>query len=215
MASTLELVDGPAGSGTESTGITVDRRADFAFTSALFLREKIEKGSARMPPVPLIDPAATDTSHVLVDREGIARHNPQRFEMIQLTAINYVDSENKLVVGYKDVGADEFWVRGHMPDYPLMPGVLMCEAAAQLCSFLCGYTRLFKAGFVGFGGMEDVRFRGQVRPGDRLLLVSKVIRLHRRQPMFECQGFVGNNMVFHAKIIGVNITTQGEAAASE
>jgi 3-hydroxyacyl-[acyl-carrier-protein] dehydratase len=212
MASTLELVDGPAGSGTESTGITVDRRADFAFTSTLFLREKIEKGSARMPPVPLIDPAATDTSHVLVDREGIARHNPQRFEMIQLTAINYVDSENKLVVGYKDVGADEFWVRGHMPDYPLMPGVLMCEAAAQLSSFLCGQVKIQKEGFIAFGGMEDVRFRGQVRPGDRLVLVAKALRLHRRHTMFDSQGFVGPNMVYHGRIIGVPIIGQEETA---
>ena len=88
MASTLELVDGPAGSGTDSTGITVDRRADFAFTSdSIPSGENREKDPPRMPPVPLIDPAAIDTSHVLVDREGIARHNPQRFEMIQLTAI--------------------------------------------------------------------------------------------------------------------------------
>ena len=168
-----------------------------------------------MPPVPLIDPATTDTSHVLVDREGIGRFNPQRFEMIQLTAVTFVDVENGIAVAYKDVDPSEFWVRGHMPDYPLMPGVLMCEAAAQLCSFFCGYSRLFKTGFVGFGGMEDVRFRGQVRPGDRLVLVSKVIRLHRRQPRFDCQGFVGNNMVFQAKIIGVNLAAGGETATPE
>jgi 3-hydroxyacyl-[acyl-carrier-protein] dehydratase len=166
-----------------------------------------------MPPAPLIDPSAIDTSRVLVDREGIARHNPQRFEMVQLTAIIYVDVENNLVVGYKDVKADEFWVRGHMPGYALLPGVLMCEAAAQLCSFFCGHIRLLRSGFVGFGGMEDVRFRGQVRPGDRLVLVSKATRLHRRQPLFECQGFVDGNMVFHAKIIGVNITEQGDQEA--
>ena len=118
-----------------------------------------------MPPAPLVDPADIDTSRVLADREEIGRHNPQRFEMVQLTAINYVDVENKVAVGYKDVKADEFWVRGHMPGYALMPGVLMCEAAAQLCSFYCGYIKLLKSGFVGFGGMEDVRFRGQVRPG--------------------------------------------------
>ncbi len=168
-----------------------------------------------MPPVALIDPASVDTSHVLVDREGIARHNPQRFEMVQLTAIVFIDTENKLVVGYKDVARDEFWVRGHMPDYPLLPGVLMCEAAAQLCSFLCGHIKLVKKGFVGFGGMEEVRFRGQVRPGDRLVLVSKATRLHRRQPMFDTQGFVGNNMVFQAKIIGVNLTAAGESDAAE
>ena len=166
-----------------------------------------------MPPALLVDPAAIDTSRVLVDREGIGRFNPQRFEMVQLTAIVHVDVAKKLAIGYKDVEADEFWVRGHMPDYPLMPGVLMCEAAAQLCSFFCGYIRLHKGGFVGFGGMEDVRFRGQVRPGDRLVLIAKAARLHRRQPLFECQGFVDTNMVFQAKIIGVIIPEQDPASS--
>ncbi len=165
-----------------------------------------------MPPAPLIDPDALDTSRVLVDREGIRRCNPQRFEMEQLTAIVHIDVENKLIIGYKDVEAGEFWVRGHMPDYPLLPGVLMCEAAAQLSSFFCHEAKVHKEGFIAFGGMEDVRFRGQVRPGDRLVLVAKAIRLHRRHTMFECQGFVGSNMVFHGKIIGVPITGQGEAA---
>ncbi len=78
-----------------------------------------------MPPVPLVDPTAIDTSRVLVDREGIRACNPQRFEMEQITAIVHLDLENKLVIGYKDVEASEFWVRGHMPGYPLLPGVLM------------------------------------------------------------------------------------------
>ncbi len=85
-----------------------------------------------MPPAPLVDPAAIDTSRVLVDREGIRQFNPQRFEMEQLTAIVRLDVEHKLIIGYKDVAPDEFWVRGHMPDYALMPGVLICEAAARL-----------------------------------------------------------------------------------
>jgi 3-hydroxyacyl-[acyl-carrier-protein] dehydratase len=60
--------------------------------------------------------------------------------------------------------------------------------------------------------MEDVRFRGQVRPGDRLELVAKPLRLHRRHTMFDCQGFVGNNMVFHGKFIGVPLPAQDEPA---
>jgi 3-hydroxyacyl-[acyl-carrier-protein] dehydratase len=167
-----------------------------------------------MPPAPLVDPAAIDTSHVLADREGIRQFNPQRFEMEQLTAIVRLDVEHKLIIGYKDVGHDEFWVRGHMPDYPLMPGVLICEAAAQLSSYYCGKAKLYDSGFIGFGGMEDVRFRGQVRPGDRLVLVGKGTRLHRRQTIFDCQGFVGTNMVFHGRIIGVFLTGQGESSES-
>ena len=166
-----------------------------------------------MPPAPLVDPAAIDTSRVLVDQDGIARFNPQRFEMDPVERrSSHLDLEKKLVIGYKDVKSDEFWVRGHMPDYPLLPGVLMCEAAAQLCSFFCGQVPLHHQGFIAFGGMEDVRFRGKVRPGDRLVLVAKAVRLHRRQTMFECQGFVGTNMVFHGKIIGVPMTGADDPA---
>ena len=156
-----------------------------------------------MPPAPLVDPAAIDTSRVLVDRDGIRRSNPQRFEMEQLTAIIDLDLENNLIIGFKDVASDEFWVRGHMPGYPLMPGVMMCEAAAQLASYYCHVINLAEGSFIGFGGMEDVRFRGQVRPGDRLVLVSKASKVHRRQTIFETQGFVGTNMVYHGRIIGV------------
>src|SRR3954471_9682995 len=131
------------------------------------------KGCPGMPPVALVDPATIDTSRVLVDREGIRRGNSQRFEMEQLTAIVAIDQEHHLIIGYKDIAADEFWVRGHMPDYPLMPGVLICEAAAQLSSYYSVSIKLLKEGFLGFGGMEDVRFRGQVRVGDRLVIVGK------------------------------------------
>lgn len=166
-----------------------------------------------MPPVALVDPASIDTSRVLFDREGIRRANPQRFEMEQLTAIVVFEPEQHLVIGYKDLEPTEFWVRGHMPGYPLMPGVMMCEAAAQLASFYCHETQVVKDGFLGFGGMEDVRFRGQVRPGDRLVLVCKAARVNRRQTVFETQGFVDNNMVYHGKIIGVPLPLKREEGA--
>jgi 3-hydroxyacyl-[acyl-carrier-protein] dehydratase len=165
-----------------------------------------------MPPVALIDPATIDTSRVLVDQEGIRQINPQRFEMEQLTAIVSLDRQHHLIVGYKDVRPDEFWVRGHMPDYPLMPGVLMCEAAAQLAAYYVHTTGLLESGFMGFGGMEDVRFRGQVRIGDRLVIVGKAARLHRRQCMFDTQAFVGTNMVYHGRIIGVPLGSKQEQA---
>ena len=164
-----------------------------------------------MPPLALIDPASIDTSRVLVDREGIRQGNRQRFEMEQLTAIVAIDPEQHLIIGYKDIEHDEFWVRGHMPGYPLMPGVLMCEAAAQLSSYYCHEIKITGDGFLGLGGIEDVRFRGPVRPGDRLLLVSKAVRVNRRQTVFETQGFVENNMVFHARIIGVALPTSAAA----
>ncbi len=163
-----------------------------------------------MPPAVHLDPAGLDLNHVEADLEAIRRVNPQRFEMEQLTAIVYCDPQQQVVAGYKDVGKDEFWVRGHMPDYPLLPGVLMCEAAAQLCSYYIVTHGLLQGDFVGFGGMENVRFRGTVHPGDRLVLVAKIMRQHRRQTVFNVQGFVGTTMVFHADIIGVPLVRKEE-----
>jgi 3-hydroxyacyl-[acyl-carrier-protein] dehydratase len=167
-----------------------------------------------MPPEIHFDPARVDFGRVVADREAIGRINPQRFEMEQLTAIVHVDPEQQLVIGYKDVRPDEFWVRGHMPGYPLMPGVLMCEAAAQLCSYYCVTQGLLQGDFIGFGGLEEVRFRGLVRPGDRLVLVGKGKRIHRRQTIFNVQGFVGATMVFHADVIGVPMSRQDSPAAA-
>jgi 3-hydroxyacyl-[acyl-carrier-protein] dehydratase len=168
-----------------------------------------------MPPVTHLDPSQVDFSRALLaDREEIRRANPQRFEMEQLDAIVHVDPEQHLVVGYKDVRPDEFWVRGHMPGYPLLPGVLMCEAAAQLCSYYTFNRGLLQGDFIGFGGLENVRFRGQVKPGDRLVLIGKGIRLNRRQTVFNVQGFVGPTMVFHADIIGVPLTRDNPAPAA-
>ena len=100
------------------------------------------KDQPTMPPPPILTPDEIDLDHVVAGREEIHRHNPQRFEMEQLTAIVRLDTERHLIVGYKDVAADEFWVRGHIPGFPLMPGVLLCEAAAQLCSYYCREVRL-------------------------------------------------------------------------
>ena len=159
-----------------------------------------------MPPVAIILPSELDLDHVVADLDEIRRCNPQRFEMEQLSAIVLLDPDRQLIAGYKDLAEDEFWCRGHMPGFPLMPGVLLCEVAAQLCSYYCQAVALVPDGFLGFGGMEDVRFRGQVRPGQRLVIVGKALRLHRRQTIFDTQGFVDDAMVFHGRILGVPIS---------
>jgi 3-hydroxyacyl-[acyl-carrier-protein] dehydratase len=163
-----------------------------------------------MPPQLHLDPTELDLSRTVADIDAIRRVNPQRFEMEQLSAIVHLDPEQQVIAGYKDVRSDEFWVRGHMPDYPIMPGVLLCEAAAQLCSYYIVTQGLLQGDFLGFGGMEEVRFRGPVRPGDRLVLIGKLARYHRRQTIFNVQAFVGSSMVFHADIIGVPMTRKEE-----
>lgn len=164
-----------------------------------------------MPPELQFDLSTIDLSQVVADKEEIRKHNPQRFEMEHLDGIIYADVASNLIIGYKDVRPDEFWVRGHIPGFPLLPGVIMCEAAAQLCSFYVMRYSSIEADFIGFGGMEDVRFRRPVKPGERLILVGKANKLHRRQTLFTVQGMVNGVMVFHGDIIGVAMQQKPEA----
>ncbi len=66
-----------------------------------------------------------------------------------------------------------------MPRYPLMPGVIMCEVAAQLASFITIKFDLLGAKVLGFGGLDEVAFRGPVVPGDRLVMAVEMIRVRR------------------------------------
>lgn len=157
----------------------------------------------------IIDLSAIDFSRVTADLEEIRRHNPQRFEMEQLTAIVYEDTVNHVCVGYKDVMPEEFWVRGHMPGLPLMPGVLMLEAAAQMCSYYANKHDLLGADMVGFGGLEDVRFRDTVVPGDRLVLLSQLVKARRgRMLISRFQGVVRESIVVEGVLKGVPIPVE-------
>ena len=157
----------------------------------------------------LYDLSQIDFDNVIADIEEIRKINPQRHEMEQLTAIVLEDLETFTVVGYKDVTEDEFWVRGHMPGMPLMPGVVMVEAAAQLCSYLTQKHNLLQAAMVGFGGLEDVRFRDPVVPGDRLVLVGQLDKIRpKRMLVSRFQGVVRDAVVVEGIIKGIAIPVE-------
>lgn len=155
-----------------------------------------------MPPKPHVDLATIDMTRLVAGPDKIRQHNAQRYEMEHLNGIVHMDKDAGVIVGFKDVRDDEFWVRGHIPGRPLLPGVIMCEAAAQLCSYY--YKEVIPtAGFLGFGGMQDVKFRGPVVPGDKLVIVAKVEDVKPRRAVFNCQCFVSDHMVYEGTIIGM------------
>jgi len=157
-----------------------------------------------MAPPLLVDLSRIDLARVVVPLSGIRECNPHRFEMEMLSGIIHIDTAAGEIVAYKDVRANEFWVRGHIPGRPLMPGVLMIEAAAQMSSFYYKYVQKDPR-FLGFGGVDGVKFRGQVVPGDRLLLVGKVVEIRNRRAVFDTQGVVGDRLAFEARITGMPI----------
>ena len=160
-----------------------------------------------MPSKDLIfDPSQLDFDNPLGTLEDIEKFNPQRFEMQQLTAIVGEDLERNACAAYKDLSHDEFWIKGHMPGMPLMPGVMMLEAAAQLCSFFTQKHDLLGADMVGFGGVDEVRFRDPVLPGDRLVLMCQLERIRRgRMIIARFQGVVGRALAVEGVIKGIPI----------
>src|SRR5262249_5992538 len=132
--------------------------------------------------------------------------------MEQLTAFCHVDRDRQICVCYKDITHNDFWVRGHMPKAPLMPGVIMCEAAAQLASYFVQKYDLLGAKVVGFGGLEEVKFRGGVLPGDRLLIVVQLLKV-RRGAMIVCrfEGFVNQELVVESRLKGIPLPLDLEA----
>jgi 3-hydroxyacyl-[acyl-carrier-protein] dehydratase len=155
---------------------------------------------------PILDPASVERSQTAVTKEEILALNAQREEFEQLDRLVLLDLEQGLGVGIKAQRPDEFWTRGHIPGRPIMPGVLMIEMAAQIGSVI--YHLKFETGgkkFFGFAGVDAVKFRGGVEPGNELLMVVRAKALRSRMAVFEAQGFVEGKMVFEGEVSGVVI----------
>ena len=157
-----------------------------------------------MPPKLLYDVSKLDLERVEYTIEDIREVNPHRHEFEQLTAVLLLRPEENVIVGLREVRDDEFWVKGHIPGRPLLPGVLMLEAAAQLCSFYWGKVVGTKE-FLGFAGIDGVRFRGLVTPGKRMLIVAVPQAISVSRCQFQTQGVVDGKVVFDATILGVKI----------
>jgi len=151
-----------------------------------------------------VDPSCYDLDHPLSGIDEIRKYNKQRFEMEQLTAIVYENFDEGSCVGFKDITDKEFWIAGHMPGFALMPGVIMCEVAAQLASyFSTKYCIMAESTTMGFAGLDQVRFRGMVRPGDRLVMQAKLITVRKILITAKFVGLVNNDLVCEGIIKGV------------
>lgn len=157
-----------------------------------------------MAPQFLIDLAEIDLDTPLYGVDHIESYNPHRGAMRMLDAIVYESKDHLQAAAYRDVKDDEFWVEGHIPGRPIFPGVLMIEAAAQFASYLTKRT-FPELGFIGFAGVDDVKFRGQVVPGDRLYILIQGLNMKPRRSICLAQGMVNGNLIFQAKITGMPI----------
>jgi 3-hydroxyacyl-[acyl-carrier-protein] dehydratase len=154
---------------------------------------------------PIVDLAALDLSKDVVPVEEIRSLVPHRSYFQLIDGICHFDPEQQLVVAYKDWPADAWWAEGHIPGKPIMPGVLMIEGAAQTATYLLKKINGWSPEkFVGLGGLNDVRFRGQVVPPARVHFVAGRGQVSgSRLAKFPSQAFCNNQLVMDMELMGV------------
>ncbi len=152
----------------------------------------------------LIDLNGIDLNATHATQEQVFEMIPHRHEMALLDRVIWADLADGSGIGVKRVRDDEFWVRGHFPDRPMFPGVLMIEASAQLACYIFN-ARNGANSTAAFLRIENAVFRRSVTVGDDLLLVCKGIKISARRFTSAVQGVVNGELCFEATIVGMKI----------
>lgn len=139
----------------------------------------------------------------MMDVCEIRKYLPHRYPFLLLDrVVDLVEGES--ILAYKNITVNEEVFQGHFPHYPLFPGVLIVEAMAQACGVL-GFKTAQKRPEDGsiylFAGIDNVRFRRQVVPGDRVFIEAKIVSAKRSIWKFDCKATVDDELVTSATIM--------------
>ena len=125
---------------------------------------------------------------------------PHRYPFLMIDSVEEVE-EGKSAKGYKNVTINENFFNGHFPEYPVMPGVLILEALAQMGAICILSQEEFK-GKIGFlVGADKVRWKKQVMPGDKLDLEIEIVKLRGSIGIGKGKATVDGNLVCEGEIM--------------
>jgi len=127
---------------------------------------------------------------------------PHREPFVFLTKITEVKALS-YAKGYWDIPEDFYVFKGHFPNYPVLPGVLIVESIAQLGAAALRVDEKFKDKLVFFGGIDKARFRKQVTPGSRLNLSVEVTHLSNLAGKAKGEAYLNDSLACEAHIVFV------------
>lgn len=144
-----------------------------------------------------------------MDIQKIREYLPHRYPFLLVDRVTEVVENN--IVGYKNVSINEEFFQGHFPNYPIMPGVLIVEALAQVAGIL-GFIMNNETPKPGslflFAGAEKVRFKKQVVAGDQLVLKAELVMQKRGIYKYNCIATVDGKVATTAEIIVSHLRTE-------
>ncbi|WP_167561087.1 3-hydroxyacyl-ACP dehydratase FabZ [Acinetobacter soli] len=144
-----------------------------------------------------------------MDIQKIREYLPHRYPFLLVDRVTEVGENN--IVGYKNVSINEEFFQGHFPNYPIMPGVLIVEALAQVAGIL-GFIMNNETPKPGslflFAGAEKVRFKKQVVAGDQLVLKAQLVMQKRGIYKYNCIATVDGKVATTAEIIVSHLRTE-------
>lgn len=111
----------------------------------------------------------------MLDIQQIQAIIPHRYPFLLVDRILEIE-EGKRAVGIKNVSANESFFAGHFPEYPVMPGVLIVEALAQVGAVVLLQSEENRGRLAFFAGIDNCRFKRQVKPGDQIRLEVEILR---------------------------------------
>jgi 3-hydroxyacyl-[acyl-carrier-protein] dehydratase len=145
-----------------------------------------------------MEPQATDYPRTL-DIKQISKILPHRYPFLLVDKVTHVDLEQGIIEGLKNLTFNESFFQGHFPDAPIMPGVLMIEALAQLGGILI-HMKGYHDKIAVLLTVNNAKFRNPVKPGDVLLLKAESLHLNSKAGRMQATATVNDKIAVTAEI---------------